>query len=163
MEDYKILNLDDIREKAKSFIEDFILNGTWYEWYDDDCPYDRSGETKKLSIPKIEYIQELESKFFYSDPLSQIYLGDWTATFESGYGKHHRTLCDLLVLEIIDPAVSKFVSLNIGDVPEDTNEYYDLCDDISYSDFAFDIYGIEEELCSYYDCDKIIEILKKHR
>lgn len=64
-----------------------------YEWYYDDCPYDHSGELKKVGFIHSDITVE---DFF------DHYTGYWTPTFESGRGKHWETFLDNLSYETLD-------------------------------------------------------------
>lgn len=132
---------ENIQEKIFDWIEGcFESDGTCqhYEWYDDHCPWDNSGDLKKCGNVDLE--QTIEMFLDYE------YTGDWTPTFESHNGKSYVTYGELLAYETVEiggeimlkgikEAIEKEFSVKLSD-----EELYDVRD---FSEDDFD-----EILCS---------------
>jgi len=116
----------------KDFCDDFIRNGKWYEWYDDHCPYDDSGDTRPIpSESKIDYIDNLD---MHEDLclLDYIYLGYWNPTHMSRLGKSHVSLAHKLMddmYELFSIAVAEINGLSNPDDFEAKCELLECAED----------------------------------
>jgi hypothetical protein len=151
--EHKTPDLTMLVEKTKSKCEDFIINGDWFEHYNDGCPYDNSGDTRRITKPKIDYISSLDVEFLR--PLSQIYLGHWTASHCSGSGKNHETLETDLCEEFVNEALEEFLTLNDTCDNDELTEYF-------YGEYhCGDVLNAFEDLANYYTKGKVIEVLSR--
>jgi hypothetical protein len=162
---FKKPNMDAIVNELKEFCDDFIINGKWYEWYEDDNPYDSSGDVRPLTTSKIDYMEDVEVHEQLC-ALHYIYTGERTPTYESGCGWNHTTLYWKYEHLLDQKILGGFIAINL---PEgvDKESYKDnhwdewdvFTDDICESDDYF--HCLEQcNLESYYSKEKILELLR---
>lgn len=110
-----------------------------YEWVDDGCPYDHSGE-----LQLIDYIDPSAITLRYF--LFECYTGEKEASYESGCGWYWITFSSMLSYYSLDFAhgylvfvLEKYIS-NFSD-----HELYDWINEIFYEDsMVYDYYSIDE-------------------
>lgn len=88
-----------------------------YEWYDDGCPYDRSGNVRKMTF------EEFIELSYYENPLKEIYTNISVATFISGYGLRWMTFDEYIKKEVEYEFNNKYM-----------NKFYDFDKEEYYSD-----------------------------
>ena len=95
-----------------------------YEWYDDGCPYDRSGNVRKMTLEEFTEIS------YYENPLEEIYTNVSVATFMSGYGLRWMTFGEYIKKEVEDEFnnkyMDKFYDFDKGEYYSDEHEIAEI-------------------------------------
>lgn len=112
-----------LKEKAYEVCSTFIP----YEWYDDGCLYDRSGNVKKMTLEEFTEISYCEN------PLEEIYTDISIATFISGYGLRWMTFDEYIKNEVEDEFNNKYL-----------DKFYDF-DKEEYYSYEYEIAEIDVE------------------
>jgi hypothetical protein len=162
MKNYNVPNKDIIIAKAHELVLEKLNQDKWYEIdYDNGDPYDKSGDTKLISVSKQEYIENVDvddSKYPFC-VLDFIYLGYWTPTYESWHGKHHVSVKDYVSEETERFLLSEYVRVNekINDFIDSDGDWEEVVmDDMDYYDYLIEI----EKVIKSYTKEKIINFLK---
>lgn len=137
--DDKILEESDNLTKFLSFVTNLIVDKETphYEWYNDNDPYDYSGDLKKNGF--INLRQSLE------DFLNE-YTGNWEATYISYHWKHWKNYDDELsnysfeiTSYIIEMVVKEYcIKLNCEKLASEIAE--DMFDDFYSNSLAYDFF-----------------------
>ena len=162
---YIIPNFDEFLESGKRDCEDFLVNDDWYEWYDDGCPYDHSGDVQ-LVKSKFDFVDNIyDHREFIFGELAVIYLGDWEPTFESGRGKHYRRLDEAIRDWIQEDCENAFIEANMIGIDKENPVNYQLIEDLYEflydSSEYYDMHKKIDELIQSFTQERILHLLQE--
>ena len=140
-------NKQEIQEFVFNNIKEIFKDGdpTHYEWYDDECPYDDSGEIKPMGV--IDTEQSLY-EFYRLE-----YSGEWMATYESHHGMHYITYGDEFsynTFDYADKSINRILKKNLDEIfPGKIDDFLfnhiqeSVFDDLYIDSIAYDFGCIE--------------------
>ena len=154
---YKTPDTEALFQALKQECDDFIVNGQWYEWYDDGCPYDSSGQVRPLTVSKAEYIKDVDVHE-QLHLLHYIHTGSSEATYESGCGLHWTTLADQMQTDLDDIAYKEMLRLNVpADMDVKSDEYDALREDICEQD-DYEYLDVVTQILEHYTKDVVLAL-----